>query len=285
MSAEAEAVAEVRVAYLGPEGTNSHDAALRRYGDVATLVPHPDIATAVAAVGSRLCDEALVPIENSTEGSIAVTLDLLVSGESPPIVGELVLPVRHFLIALPGVRLTDIERVVSIPQASAQCRHFLRDRLPGAQVFPALSTAAAVAACVHSDRIAAIGTESAARLYGMEVLAADIQDHSGNATRFVALGHSATKPTGRDRTSVVFSLDADRPGGLVAALTPFAERDINLSKIESRPTKAELGSYHFLVDCEGHAADPSVAAALEELEKIAVGLRILGAYPRAAGVR
>ena len=275
----------LRVAYLGPEGTNSHDAALRRYGDAASLVPHPDIATAVAAAASRLCDEALVPIENSTEGSVAVTLDLLVAGEAPPIVGELVLPVRHFLIALPGVGLTDIERIVSIPQASAQCRHFLRDRLPGAQVFPALSTAAAVAACVHSDRIAAIGTESAARLYGMEIVAADIQDHSGNATRFVALGHTPTHPTGRDRTSIVFSLDADRPGGLVAALTPFADRGINLSKIESRPTKAELGHYHFLVDCEGHAADVNVTEALGELEEIAVGLRVLGAYPRAAGVR
>jgi prephenate dehydratase len=279
------AAGEVRVAYLGPEGTNSHDAALRRYGDAATLVPHPDIATAVTAAYSRLCDEALVPIENSTEGSVVVTLDLLVAGEAPPIVGELVLPVRHFLIALPGVGLTDIERVVSIPQASAQCRHFLRDRLPGAQVFPALSTAAAVAACVHSNRIAAIGTESAARLYGMEILAADIQDHSGNATRFVALGHSPTRPTGRDRTSLVFSLDADSPGGLVAALTPFAGRGINLSKIESRPTKAELGHYHFLIDCEGHALDNAVAAALAELDGIAAGLRVLGAYPRAAGVR
>jgi prephenate dehydratase len=275
----------LRVAYLGPEGTNSHDAALRRYGDSATLVPHPDIATAVAAAAGRLCDEALVPIENSTEGSVAITLDLLVAGEAPAIVGELVLPIRHFLIALPGVGLTDIERIVSIPQASAQCRHFLRDRLPGAQVFPALSTAAAVAACVHSDRVAAIGSESAARLYGMQVVAADIQDHSGNATRFVALGHSPTRPTGRDRTSIVFSLDADRPGGLVAALTPFAGRGINLSKIESRPTKAELGSYHFLVDCEGHADDATVAEALAELRAIAVGLRVLGSYPRATGVR
>ena len=275
----------VRVAYLGPEGTNSHDAAVARYGAQATLVAHPDIPTAVAAAAGGLCDEALVPIENSTEGSIAVTLDLLIAGEAPPILGETVLAVRHFLVALPGTRLTDVERVVSIAQASAQCRHFLRDRLPGAQVFPALSTAAAVAACVHSDRIAAIGTESAARRYGMEVLAADIQDHTGNATRFVALGQSRPAPTGRDRTSLVFSLDADRPGGLVAALTPFSSRDINLSRIESRPTKAELGHYHFLVDCEGHAAERPVAAALAELEGIAAGLRVLGAYPRAAEVR
>ncbi len=275
----------MRVAYLGPEGTNSHDAALGRHGAAATLVAHPDIPTAVAAVSAGLCDEAVVPIENSTEGSVAVTLDLLIAGEAPPIVGEIVLAIRHFLVALPGTCLTDVERIVSIPQASAQCRHFLRDRLPGAQVFPALSTAAAVAACVHSDRIAAIGTDSAARLYGMEVLAADIQDHTGNATRFVALGGTRPAVTGRDRTSIVFSLDADRPGGLVAALTPFSSRSINLSRIESRPTKAELGSYHFLVDCEGHADDEPVAAALGELDSMATGLRVLGTYPRAASTR
>ncbi|HET9050645.1 MAG TPA: prephenate dehydratase [Candidatus Dormibacteraeota bacterium] len=281
----AAAVGAVRVAYLGPEGTHSHDAALRRYPAATTLVPFPDIATAVTAAFAGLCDEALVPIENSTEGSIAVTLDLLVEGEAPPIVGELVLPVRHQLIARPGVALTDVERVVTIPQASAQCRHFLRDRLPGAQVFPAVSTAAAVAACVHSDRIAAIGTQSAATLYGMEVLAADIQDHATNATRFVALGGSPPPPTGRDRTSIVFSLDADRPGDLVSALAPFSTRRLNLSKIESRPTKVELGSYHFLIDCEGHAADERVAAALADLAAIASALRVLGSYPRAAGVR
>ena len=269
----------MRVAYLGPEGTNSHDAALHRYGAGAALVAHPDIATAVVAAAEGLCDEALVPIENSTEGSVTVTLDLLIAGEAPPIVGETVLSIRHFLVALPGTRLTDVERVVSVPQASAQCRHFLRDRLPGAQVLPALSTAAAVAACVHSDRIAAIGTDSAARLYGMEVLAADIQDHSGNATRFVALGRHAPGPTGRDRTSLVFSLDADRPGGLVAALTPFSRRGINLSRIESRPTGERLGKYCFSIDCEGHIFDARVGEALMGLHRVCGDVRFLGSYP------
>jgi prephenate dehydratase len=273
----------IRVAYLGPEGTNSHDAALAHFGESATFVPFPDIPATVGAVTARLVDQAIVPIENSTEGGVTVTLDLLIAADAPPIVGEMVLPVRHHLIARPGTRRQDIERVISIGQASAQCRAYLREQLPGAQVFPAVSTAAAVAACVHSDRLAAIGTETAARLYGMAVIDSNIEDNPDNATRFVVLGRERSPATGRDRTSLVFSLAADRPGGLLAALRPFADRAINLSRIESRPTKATLGSYWFFIDCEGHADDAPVAAAIAEVDAIAVQLRILGSYPRATG--
>ncbi len=271
----------IRVAYLGPEGTNSHDAALAHYRENASFVPFTDIPSTVAAVAAGLVDQAIVPIENSTEGSVTVTLDLLIAPGAPPIVGEMVLPVRHHLIARPGTRRQDVERVISIGQASAQCRTYLREQLPGAQVFPAVSTAAAVAACVHSDRLAAIGTEAAARLYGMEVIDAGIEDNPDNATRFVILGRNPAPPTGRDRTSLVFSLAADRPGGLLAALRPFADRAINLTRIESRPTKATLGNYWFLIDCEGHAEDAAVAEAIGEVRSIAVELRILGSYPRA----
>lgn len=271
----------LRVAYLGPEGTNSHDAALARYGDAAQLVPFYDIPAVIAAVGAGVVDEALVPIENSIEGSVTVTLDMLIGDAAPRIVGETVLPVRHQLVARPGTRITDVERVVSIAQAAAQCRTFLRERLPGAQVFPALSTAAAVAACVHSDRLAAIGTNGAARLYGMEVIAVDIQDSVDNATRFVALGCGSTATTGHDRTSIVFAFAEDRPGSLVGVLTPFADRAINLTKIESRPTKAALGRYHFLIDCEGHESDAKVADAIAAIRPLTAGLRVLGSYPRA----
>jgi prephenate dehydratase len=271
----------IRVAYLGPEGTNSHDAALAHFGESATLVPFSDIPATVAAVGAELVDRAIVPIENSTEGSVTVTSDLLIARDAPPVVGEMILPVRHHLIARPGTRLHDVERVISIGQASAQCRNFLRDQLPGAPVFPAVSTAAAVAACVHSERLAAIGTEAAARLYGMAVIAADIQDNADNATRFVVLGRERPEATGHDRTSLVFSLAADRPGGLLAALGERPQRGINLSRIESRPTKATLGNYWFLIDCEGHLDDPPVADAVTEVRNIAVELRVLGSYPRA----
>jgi prephenate dehydratase len=270
-----------RVAYLGPEGTNSHDAALSRYGESARLVPFNDIPTVVASVTARSVDEALVPIENSTEGSVTVTLDMLIAGDAPRIVGEIVLPIRHQLVARPGTALTDIERVVSLGQPAAQCRTWLREHLPGAQVFPALSTAAAVAACVHSDRLAAIGSEAAARLYGMEVIAADIQDSVDNATRFVILARERPGATGRDRTSLVFAFHADRPGSLAGALQPFAGRNINLTKIESRPTKAALGAYWFLIDCEGHEDDAPVADALSEVRAITAGMRVLGSYPRA----
>lgn len=272
----------MRVAYLGPEGTNSHDAAVARYGAAAELVPFGDIPTVIAAVGAGLVDEALAPIENSTEGSITVTLDMLIDEEAPSIVGETVLPVRHHLVARPGTTIEDVERVVSIPTAAGQCRRFLRDRMPGAQLLPATSTAAAVAACVHSSRVAAIGTDSAARLYGMAVLAEDIQDSADNATRFVVLSRGRPGRTGRDRTSLVFGFDADRPGSLVGALTPFASRAINMTKVESRPTGAALGHYWFLIDVEGHVDDPPVAAAVEEVRRLTSGLRVLGSYPRAS---
>ena len=271
----------IRVAYLGPEGTNSQDAALAHYGETATLVPFSDIPAAVGAVAARLVDQTIVPIENSTDGSIAVTLDLLIAPEAPPIVAESVLPVRHHLLGRPGTRRQDVEQVISIGTAAAQCRTYLREQLPGAQVFPAVSTAAAVAACVHSDRLAAIGTEAAARLYGMEVIDAGIEDNADNATRFVVLGRDRPRSTGRDRTSLVFSLAADRPGGLLNALRPFADRSINLTRIESRPTKATLGNYWFFIDCEGHLDDAPVADAVGEVRGIAVELRVLGSYPRA----
>jgi prephenate dehydratase len=270
-----------RVAYLGPEATNSHDAALRRYGESAVLVPVTDIPTVVAAVSAGCVDEAVVPIENSTEGSVAVTLDLLIAGDAPRIVGETVLPIRHQLVARPGTALTDVERVVSLGQPAAQCRAWLREHLPGAQVFPALSTAAAVAACIHSGRLAAIGSEAAALLYGMEVIATDIQDSPDNATRFVILGRDRPGPSGCDRTSLVFAFGVDRAGSLVGALQPFASRGINLTKIESRPTKAALGAYWFLIDCEGHEDDAGVADAISEVRAITAGMRVLGSYPRA----
>jgi prephenate dehydratase len=269
-----------RVAYMGPEGSFSEEAARREFPDGAELVGFPDIPAVISALGHKLVDAAVVPIENSIEGSINVTLDELIHDESPPpIVAERNLPVRHHLIARPGTGLSDIERVVSIPVAVAQCRHFMLEQLPQVQILPALSTSAAVQSLVHSVRIAAIGNERAAQLYGMEIISRDIQDGDDNTTRFVVLGGQPAAPTGKDKTSICCSIAEDRPGSLMAILAEFANRGLNLTKIESRPTRGGLGKYFFLIDVEGHQADPEVAAALEGVRRRSHILKVLGSYP------
>ena len=274
--------AMTRVAYMGPEGSFSEEAARLEFPTDAELVGFADIPAVISALGHRLVDAAVVPIENSIEGAINVTLDELIHDESPPpIVAERNLPVRHNLIARPGTGLTEIERVVSIPVAVAQCRRFMLEHLPQVQVLPALSTSAAVQSLVHSIHIAAIGNERAAHLYGMEIIAADIQDGDDNTTRFVVLGGEPTAPTGRDKTSMCCSIAEDRPGSLMAILAEFADRGINLTKIESRPTRSGLGKYFFLIDLQGHQADPQVAAALKGVRGKSHVLKVLGSYPTA----
>jgi prephenate dehydratase len=271
-----------RVAYMGPEGSFSEEAARLEFPTDTELVGFPDIPAVISALGHRLVDAAVVPIENSIEGGINATLDELIHHDSPPpIVSERNLPVRHNLIARPGTGLSEIERVVSIPVAVAQCRRFMLEHLPQVQILPALSTSAAVQSLVHSVHIAAIGNQRAAQLYGMEIIAADIQDGSDNTTRFVVLGGNLMPPTGRDKTSLCCSIAEDRPGSLMAILKEFAERGINLTKIESRPTRSGLGKYFFLIDLEGHRADPQVAAALDGVRRNSHILKVLGSYPSA----
>ena len=271
-----------RVAYLGPEGSFSEEAARLRFSGEAEFVGFPDIPAVISALTHKLVDSAVVPIENSIEGSINVTLDHLLHAEnSPPIVAELNLPVRHHLVARPGTGLSQIERVVSIPAAVAQCRRFLQEQLPQVQVLAALSTSAAVQSLVHSSNIAAIGNRRAAQLYGMEIVAEDIQDTSDNVTRFIVLEHFPASPTGRDKTSIALVLAQDRPGSLMAMLAEFANRGINLSKIESRPTRTGMGKYFFLIDLEGHQSDPTVAEALAGVRGHSDKLLILGSYPAA----
>jgi prephenate dehydratase len=271
-----------RIAYLGPEGSFSDEAARRHAEEGAEMVGFPDIPAVISAVHHRLVDEAVVPIENSIEGSINVTVDQLIHGQDQPrIIGELTLPIRHHLVGRPGTTIAEVERVVSIPAAMAQCRRFLLEHLPQVQVLAALSTSAAVQSLVHSDRIAAVGNERAARLYGMEIIAADIQDADDNVTRFAVLGRTAPAPTGRDKTSILCYIAEDRPGSLVQILGEFASRGINLSKLESRPTRGGLGKYYFLVDLNGHEQDAVVAAALAGVRGHGVTVHVLGAYPEA----
>ncbi|MHB8572742.1 MAG: prephenate dehydratase [Candidatus Dormibacteria bacterium] len=271
----------MRVAYLGPPGSFTEEAALSHFGEDCELVPCPDVPEVFEAVERRQAGAGVVPIENSIEGSVNVTLDVLIHGAGVLVVGEEVLAVRQMLAALPGTALTDVTRVVTHPQALAQCRGWLDLHLPGAERVPALSTSAAAAVAAERRGTAAIGTARAARINRLEVLASDVQDHAGNQTRFAVLGCEPAAPTGQDRTSICCSTAEDRPGSLLEILREFSQRNINLTKIESRPVKGELGRYYFLVDLEGHRDDVVVAGALAAVEALTYTYACFGSYPRA----
>lgn len=269
-----------RVAYFGPAGTFTELAALR-YAPQRELIAYPTIAAVTKAVGGGEAEEGVVPIENSLEGSVTDTLDLLIQESFLFIRQELVLPIEHCLLVRPGIGEADIKVIYSHPQALGQCRRFLENRFPRAAVAAALSTAAAAEQLQQSrEPAAAIGTSRAAELYHMDVLARGIQDNPANVTRFVVLGHTDHPPTGDDKTSLCFSFSDDRPGLLYSVMGEFARRNINLAKIESRPTKQSLGRYIFLIDLDGHRDDPAVKEAIEGLRAQTSMLKIFGSYPR-----
>ena len=274
----------MRVGYLGPPGTFSEEAVARC--DLAAggeAVPFRTFADAYRALARGDLDGALLPIENSIEGSVGTNLDLLVAEPGPLIRRELLLPVRQHLLARPGTRLADVQRVLSHPQPLGQCSRFLRDNLPGALLEPTHSTAdAARKVAAGEPGAAAIGAAAAATRYGLAILAESIQDVDENVTRFVLLAKADEAPTGRDRTSIAFTLDRDRPGGLYEVLGEFARRGINLSKVESRPMKEALGHYVFFLDFEAHRLDAAGADALAGVRALAHRMFLLGSYPRAA---
>ena len=270
-----------RLAYLGPPGTFSEEAALR-YDPSALLLPFPSIAAVADAVRAGMAQEGVVPIENSLEGSVPDTLDLLIHEEGLAIRRELVLPIVHCLLAPQGLEPQKVQVIYSHPQALGQCRRFLERCFPKAQLVAALSTAAAVEEMKKSPHpAAAIAPRRAADLYGAAVLAQGIQDNPNNLTRFVLLAPTDHPPTGDDKTSLCFSFgQVDIPGLLHNALGEFARRHINLTRIESRPTKAALGHYIFLVDLQGHREDAIVREALEGLRHQVSALKVFGSYPR-----
>jgi prephenate dehydratase len=277
----------VRAGYLGPEGTFTHEALTAAAGsEDLELVALPTIYDTVMAVGEGEVERALVPIENSLEGSVNATLDALaMETEDVVIVGELVHPIRHCLIAREPIALDAIRTVVSIPQATAQCARFIRTRLPGATVQPANSTADAVRLVAESDGAwAALGNRLAAELYGCAVLEAGVEDLADNETRFVWLARKGAEAgaEGPCKTSVVFwGAGDDEPGWLVRCLSEFAFRGVNLTLIESRPRKAGLGHYMFFADLEGRVGDAAVSGAIEAVRGQADELRVLGSYPAA----
>jgi prephenate dehydratase len=278
----------VRIAYLGPRGTFSEDALRAAVGDEAIdPVPSASVYDAILAVRRGEADRALVPFENSIEGAVTATLDTLAfEPDGVTLVGEYDLPIRHCLIAREDIPLERIEVVVSHPQPSAQCARFIRENLPQAEVRAAPSTAEAVRTVAESDQPwAALGAESAARLYGAAVLRHGVEDEPDNITRFVWVAPEGTRPSGSGpwRTSLVFSeLGEDHPGALVEALQVFSDRAVNLTRIESRPLRRGLGRYQFFLDIEGAATEDPLDSAIGALRSKAESVRVLGSWPISA---
>ena len=272
-----------QIAYLGPAGTFTEAAALL-YDPEAQLIPFPSVAAVAEAVDSGTAEEGVVPIENSLEGSVTDTLDLLIHDSNLSIRHEIVIPIEHCLLGKPGGSAQEVALIYSHPQALAQCRRFIAKSFPKAQAVAALSTAAAVEDMLESKSpAAAIANSRAAGIYGADILAQGIQDSSANHTRFVVLAHHDHPPTGRDKTSLCFYFNDDRAGMLYSVMGHFATRNINLAKVESRPNKESLGRYIFLVDLDGHQEDASVQEALNSIEAEVSVLKIFGSYPRYQG--
>jgi len=276
---------ELRVAYLGPPGTFSEEALLGQ-PDLASsrLEPMRSFPEVLAAVTSGHVDLGFVALENSIEGTVRLVIDGLVFEHDLLIQREVELPVRQNLIGPPGTDLDQVRRVVSIPPALGQCQRFFASRLPGVELVASNSTSEAVQA-VAAERApgtVALGSALAAKLYDLEVVATGIDDHPENATRFVVVARDGVPaPTGHDKTSIVCFQDDDHPGSLHGILGQFTARNLNLTRLESRPTKASLGNYCFIIDLEGHIDDEVVADCLRDLRAQLTNVKFLGSYPAA----
>ncbi len=281
----------MKVSYLGPPGTFTEDA-LRAAADGQRIEESPaaTIYDAIIAVEDGSAERAFVPFENSIEGAVRSTLDTLaLDTTGVEIVGEHDFPIRNCLIARSEIPLGEIEAVYSHPQASAQCSRFLREQLPEAEIRVAPSTADAVRQVSESDQPwAALGAASAAQRYGCTILLDGVEDEADNETRFVWIAPQGTEPEGDGtwKSSLVFSeLGEDHPGALVEALAEFSNREVNLTRIESRPLRRGLGRYMFFIDLEGRSTEGAVAEAIEALRQKAESVRVLGSYPlQARGV-
>ena len=275
-----------RIAFFGPFGTFTEQA-LRTQPDLAAgeVIAHRTVPDVLDAVSSGEVDFGFVPIENSIEGMVNFTLDALAFDHDLLIVREVVLDIHMCLAARPGVQLADVHEILSIPVATAQCHRYLREHLPHAEIRTAVSTAGAaqLVADDPSPHVAAIAPRVAAELYGLDVLADNIEDHDGNQTRFVVVSQSGVPAaTGHDRTALVVYQRADEPGSLISILQEFAARRLNLSNLTSRPTKdGGLGDYCFILFVEGHVADDLVADAMRALHAKQGAVKFFGSWPRA----
>ncbi|WP_297983008.1 prephenate dehydratase [uncultured Methanobrevibacter sp.] len=263
-----------KVAFLGPQGTFSHEAASLVSDD---LISYCSIPTVMSSVESGECVCGIVPIENSIEGPVSLTLDSLIHNFDLKIKNEIIIPINHNLLAASDVTVDEIENVYSHSQAIGQCQPYLERNNLTAHY--SLSTAAAAKRVAETGEDAAIGTLKAAELYNLKVIDTNIQENFNNQTRFVVLDKEDSPITGNDKTSISFSLFEDKPGGLYEILSIFAEENINLTKIESRPSKEGLGHYIFFIDMEGHRLDENISRILNELESNTSFFKVLGSYP------
>ncbi|MBE0598769.1 MAG: prephenate dehydratase [Desulfuromonadales bacterium] len=268
----------MKVAFLGPQATFTHLAAMQRFGLSAQLVPQKSIPAIFEEVQRGRADYGVVPVENSTEGVVSHTLDMFMSSDLQ-VCAEVLLEISHDLLSRNG-SLEAVRKIVSHPQALAQCRAWLEENLPDIPLVDVGSTALAAQMAAEDESAAAVASEMAATLYGLQVVKKKIEDNPHNFTRFLVIGRRSPERSGRDKTSVMFSV-RDEPGILYRMLEPFSKRDINLSKIESRPMKSKAWEYIFFLDIEGHVAEDNVKAAIDELHGYCQFLKVLGSYPKA----
>lgn len=279
MSASLSIEKPIKIAFLGPVATFTHQACMQHFGLSGEFIPKKDIADVFDDVEKGRADFGVVPIENTTEGVVSHTLDMFVTSNLK-ICAEIKLEISLALLNKTG-KTSDIVKVCSHPNPLAQSRNWLKNNLPNALIFDVSSTAMAAKMAAEDTAIAAVASAAAANLYDLRVIEKNIEDNANNFTRFLVVGKKQSKPTGADKTSLMFAIK-DAPGALFSMLKPFARRKINLTKIESRPLKTKAWKYVFFVDLDGHINDKKVKAAVDELEEMCSFLKVLGSYQKSA---
>lgn len=272
----------VRVAFLGPDGTFSHQAASRQFGAQVDFVPVTTLRDVFTLTERGDTQFGVVPVENTIEGPITVTFDALVETDVT-ICSEIKLEISQHLMSRTG-QIEDIQRVASHPQPLAQCRGWLEANLHGIETVETTSTAAAAQLAHADEKVASIGSEVTAEVYDLVPIASGIEDHRGNTTRFLVIGRETPAPSGQDLTSAIFTVRRDQAGALHNLLGPFAKNGVNLTAVQSRPIKGKPWEYNFIVDMEGHQVDPAVRRALDEAAEGAASYKVLGSFPRALEV-
>lgn len=268
----------LNIAYWGPPATNTHMASIRKFGSACTFVPMDTIPDVFREVEKEKSNYGVIPIENSTEGVINHTLDTFLESRLK-ICSEIYLPITHYLLSKAS-KLSEIKKVYSIPTAAAQCRNWLHVNLPDVEIVDVSTTAKGAQLCSEEKTAAAIGTILAADIYGLKVLAEHIEDNPQNRTRFLVVGMHEPAPSGKDKTSIMFSVQ-HKAGSLYRAMSVFEKYNINLTMIESRPTKLTPWEYVFFIDCQGHIKDKNIAEAVQSLKDTALFVNVLGSYPEA----